>query len=416
MRHRRRPALAIASLGLCALLASAGQAAATDATNAQAEPSIAAAATPLTASNFRYTLSQTPSSLVGALDSALPNVTMGAVADDANRTPSCGSAPSVTHRTAYYCWEDGDQKTEAWYPQGITTSSDAYGEGTYDGKRINLVSWYDHDKGDGIEKGVRVSVSNLSASASAPPYRHILLVEPSGTTSAPSYKAINIHAGGIMWYGNLLYVADTSGGFRVFDLDHLWQVSTGDSSAIGRQSDGSYHAFNYKYVLPQTAKFTDSTAGGYAQLQHSSVALDRTSTPDSVIVSEYRSAADVDAGAQVRTIRVPIDYTNRYLKPASDGIIKATEAYRTDLESVQGSTAINGEFFFSQSDGDDHSNPNSDGDLHTFAAPSGAIVRHGDALTVGAEDLSYDPTRDYLWSLGEYPGYRWVYAADASSF
>lgn len=415
MRHRRRPALAIASLGLCALLASASQAVATEATSEQAEPSIAAAATPLTASNFRYTLSQTSSSLVGALDSALPNVTMGAVADDANRTPSCGSAPSVTHRTAYYCWNAGDQDTTAWYPQGITTSSDAFGEGTYDGKRINLVSWYDYAE-DGINKGVRISVSNLSASASAPPYRHILLVEPSGTTSAPSFRPVNVHAGGIMWYGNLLYVADTSGGFRVFDLDHLWRVSTGNSSAIGRQSDGSYHAFDYKYVLPQTAKFTDSTVGGYAQLRHSSVSLDRTSTPDSVIVSEYQSAADVDAGAQVRTIRVPIDYTNRYLKPASDGIIKATEAYRTDLESVQGSTAVNGKFYFSQSDGSDHSSPNSDGDLHTFVAPSGAMVRHGNALTVGPEDLSYDPTRDYLWTLGEYPGYRWVYAADASSF
>ncbi len=413
MRHRR-PALAVAGLGLCVLLASASQAVATEPANEQAGPS-AAAVTPLTASNFRYTLSETSSSLVGALDSALPNVTMGAVADDANRTPSCDSAPSVTNRTAYYCWNAGDQDTPDWYPQGITTSSDALGEGTYDGKRINLVSWYDHAE-DGIDKGVRISVSNLSASASAPPYRHILLVEPSGTASTPSYKPVTVHAGGIMWYGNLLYVADTSGGFRVFDLDHLWQVSTGSSSAVGRQPDGSYHAFDYKYVLPQTAKFTDSTAGGYAQLQHSSVALDRTSSPDSVIVSEYRSAADIDAGAQVRTIRVPIDYTNRYLKPASDGIIKATEAYRTDLESVQGSTAINGEFFFSQSDGSDHSNPDSDGDLHTFAAPSGSIVRHGNALTVGAEDLSYDPTRDYLWSLGEYPGYRWVYAAEASSF
>ncbi|MFD6140687.1 hypothetical protein [Promicromonospora sp. NPDC060271] len=421
MRHRRPVA---AALGLCVLLASASQAvattqsasqaAATESASEQTGPS-AAAVTPLTASNFRYTLSETSSSLVGALDSALPNVTVGAVADDANRTPSCDSAPSVTHRTAYYCWNAGDQDTPDWYPQGITTSSDALGDGTYDGKRLNLVSWYDHAD-DGIDKGVRISVSNLSASASAPPYRHILLVEPSGTASAPSYRPVTVHAGGIMWYGNLLYVADTSGGFRVFDLDHLWQVSTGSSSAVGRQPDGSYHAFDYKYVLPQTAKFTDSTVGGYAQLQHSSVALDRTSSPDSVIVSEYRSAADVDAGAQVRTIRVPVDYTNRYLKPASDGIIKATEAYRTDLESVQGSTAINGEFFFSQSDGSNHSDPNSDGDLHTFAAPSGSIVRHGNALTVGAEDLSYDPTRDYLWSLGEYPGYRWVYAADASSF
>ncbi|MGW2095158.1 hypothetical protein [Promicromonospora sukumoe] len=433
MRRRRRStvaAVAAASLGLVALLATASQATASQTpaaehapaqapaaqdTSDQADRSLAAAATPLTASNFRYTLSQTSSALVGALDSALPNVTVGAVADDANRTPSCDSAPSVTHRTAYYCWNDGDQDTDAWYPQGITTSSDALAAGTYDGKRINLVSWYDSAK-DGIDKGVRISVSDLSASASAPPYRHILLVEPSGSTSAPSFEPVDIHAGGIMWYGNLLYVADTIGGFRVFDLDHLWEVSTGEASKIGRQADGSYQAFDYKYVLPQTAMFSDSTAGGYAQLQHSSVSLDRSSSPDSVVVSEYRSSDEIEAGAQVRTIRVPIDYTNRFLKPASDGIIKATEAYRTDLESVQGSTAIGGEFFFSQSDGDTFSDPNSDGDLHTFVAPSGSLVRHGNALTVGAEDLSYDPTRDYLWSLGEYPGYRWVYAADASSF
>ncbi|GHH74004.1 hypothetical protein [Promicromonospora soli] len=401
MRHRR-PATILSSLIAGALFVSA-----------TAQP--AAAATTLTASNFRYTLSETSSSLIGALDSALPNVTMGAVADDANRTPICDSAPSVTNRTAYYCWNAGDQDTTDWMPQGITTSSDALGEGTYDGKRINLVSWYD-DAADGIAKGVRISVSNLSASASAPPYRHILLVEPSGTTSSPSFTPVSVHAGGIMWYGNLLYVADTGGGFRVFDLNHLWEVSTGNASAIGRQPDGSYQAFDYKYVLPQTAKFTDSTVNGYTQLQHSSVSLDRTSSPDSVIVSEYRTSTEIANGAQVRTIRVPIDYTNRYLKPASDGIIKATEAYRVDLESVQGSTAINGEFFYSQSDGTDFANPNSDGDLHTFVAPSGAMVRHGDALTVGPEDLSYDPTRDYLWTLGEHPGYRWVYAADASSF
>ena len=336
--RRRRSVLAVASLGLCVLLAAAlppvavasgqqGQQGQFEQSgqHGQSGQDAAAAATPLTASNFRYTLSETSSSLVSALDAALPNVSMSAVADDANRTPSCDSAPSVTHRTAYYCWNSGDQGTSAWYPQGITTSADAYGEGTYEGKRLNRVSWYDHAD-DGIDKGVRVSVSNLSASASAPPYRHVLLVEPSGTASAPSYKPIQIHAGGIMWYGSLLYVADTSGGFRVFDLDHLWRVSTGDSSAVGRQADGSYHAFDYKYVLPQTAKFSDSTVGGYAQLQHSSVALDRTSSPDSVVVSEYRSKKDLAAGAQVRTIRVPIDYTERYLKPASDGVIKATEA------------------------------------------------------------------------------------------
>ncbi len=407
----RRPRAAAGLLAVLGLLVPASLVT-VGVTVATAPP--AAAATTLTASNFRYTLSTTSSSLVGALDSALPNVSMGAVAADGNRTGLACSA-TVTYRAASFCWNSGDQGTTDWYPQGITTSADALGAGTYDGKRVLLASWYD-SSGTSPNKGVRISVVDLTSGTSTPRYRHILLVEPTGTTSTPSFKPVTVHAGGLMWYGNLLYVADTSGGFRVFDLDHLWEVSTGDESKIGRQSDGTYHAFNYKYVLPQTARFDDYTAGGYAELRHSSVSLDRTSTPDSVVVTEYQTATELAGGSQVRTVRIPIDYTDRYLKQASDGIIKATQAYRIDLESVQGSAAVNGELFYSQSDGTNFADVNSDGDLHTWDAPSGAFVRHGNALPVGPEDLSYDPTRDQMWSLSEHPGYRWVYAFDASSF
>jgi hypothetical protein len=415
---RRLTAVAAAGLLACATAVVGSVPAATaepDATGRQAaqQADVSAAATRLTASNFRYDLSETSSTMIAALDADLPNVSLADVANDGNRTARACTA-DVDHRRASFCWNSGDAATSAWYPQGVTTSSDALGAGTYDGKRILMASWYDHD--GGTNKGVRITVVDLTNGTSTPEYRHVLLVEPTGSDTSPSFRAVEEHAGGIMWYGNLLYVADTTGGFRVFDLDHLLRVSTGDESRIGRQADGTFHAFNYKYVLPQTARFLDRTVNNYEHIRHSSVSLDRSSSPDSVIVTEYQSASAIAGGAQVRTIRVPIDYTNRYLKPASDGIIKATEAYRIDLESVQGSTAINGKFYYSQSDGNNFDSENAEGDLHTFAAPSGSIVRHGNALTVGAEDLSYDPTRDQLWSLGEYPGYRSVYAVDASSF
>jgi hypothetical protein len=329
----------LAAIGLSgAAPAIAGESAALEARTAESAAA-QAAVTRLTAGNFRYTLSKTSSSLISALDRALPNVSMATVANDGNRTSAaCPSAPSVTHRQAYFCWNSGDQTTSAWYPQGITTSSDAYDAGKYEGKRILITSWYD-SADDGITKGARLSIFDLDGGTSRPTYRHVLLVEPSGTSSSPSFKPVNVHAGGLAWYGNHLYVVDTTGGFRVFDLNHLWRVSTGSASKIGRQSDGTYHAFDYKYVLPQTAKFSDYTVGGYAELRHSSVSLDRSSTPDSLIVTEYQSPSAVNGGAQVRTVRIPIDYRDRYLKPASDGIVKATEAYRIDLESVQGSTA-----------------------------------------------------------------------------
>jgi hypothetical protein len=351
--------------------------------------------------------------MIAALDADLPNVSFATVANDGNRTAVSCTAP-VARRIASFCWNSGDSSTEAWYPQGVTTSSDALGVGTYDGKRILMASWYDHD--GGVNKGVRISIVDLTNGTSTPTYRHVLLVEPTGSSTSPSFRAVEEHAGGIMWYGNLLCVVDTSGGFRVFDLDHLWRVSTGDSSRIGRQADGTFHAFDYKYVLPQTARFLDFTANDYEHIQHSSVSLDRSSTPDSVIVTEYQSKTSIDGGKQVRTIRVPIDYRDRYLKPASDGIIKATEAYRIDLESVQGSAAINGKFYYSQSDGNDYSSPSSAGDLHTWVAPSGSFTRYGNALTVGPEDLSYDPIRDQMWTVSEHPDHRWVYSFDAGGF
>ncbi|MFC7878377.1 hypothetical protein [Isoptericola sp. NPDC057391] len=374
-----------------------------------------AAITKLTPGNFRWTLSRTPASLVSGLDAALPNVSMRTVVDDGNRAGTACS-PSVTHRVASFCWNAGDRDTTAWYPQGITTSNDALGAGTYEGRRVLMASWYDHAS-DGVAKGSRVSAVNLTSSTTRPTYRHVLLAEPVTKDGKPSFKPVNVHAGGLAWYGNLLYVVDTTGGLRVFDLDHLWRVTTGDGpTKVGRQPDGSYRAFDYKYVLPQVAKYSDSTAGGYPQLQHSSVALDRTSSPDSLVISEYRSKADVADGHVVRTVRVGIDYTDRLLRESSDGVVRATEAYRTDLESVQGSTAIDGEFFFSQSDGSDFSDPNSEGDLHTWRPGASATTRHGNAFPPGPEDLSYDPTRDALWSLSEYPGRRSVFAVDASSF
>ncbi len=376
--------------------------------------SAAAAAEELDPEDFRWELSRTPASLVSDLDDALPNVSMQTVVDDGNRAGTA-CTPTVTHRVASFCWNAGDRDTSAWYPQGVTTSNDALGAGTYEGRRVLMASWYDHAD-DGVDKGSRVSVVDLTSSTTSPDYRHVLLAEPVESGGEPSFTPVNVHAGGLAWYGNLLYVVDTTGGLRVFDLDHLWQVSTGADDKVGRQPDGSYHAFNYKYVLPQVAEYSDSTAGDDPELQHSSVSLDRTSSPDSLVISEHRSKKDIAAGHVVRTVRVGIDAADRLLRESSDGLVRATEAYRTDLESVQGSTAIDGEFFFSQSDGDDFSDPNSRGDLHTWQPGADETTRHGNVFPPGAEDVSYDPTRGALWSLSEYPGRRYVYAVDASAF
>lgn len=72
-----------------------------------------------------------------------------------------------------------------------------------------------------------VDVDNLPEKhgGTAPPYRNVLFVEPyRDARGIPNFRAIHgFHAGGCVWYGNLLYVAGTD-RIRVFDLNHPWKV------------------------------------------------------------------------------------------------------------------------------------------------------------------------------------------------
>ncbi|MDU0292508.1 hypothetical protein [Saccharothrix longispora] len=362
----------------------------------------AQAATTLPAADFRLKATGY-SGLIDDLDAALPNVSVPTVVRDGNRAATTCS-PAAANRVAAFCWNNGDDDVAYWVPQGITTTADAYGEATYEGATAILVSWYDNGA-DGVERGVRVSFVDYST-PSAPTYRHVLLVEPyADSAGQASFRAVNLHAGGMFWYGHHLYVAATGTGFRVFDLRHLWQTSTANGSAIGRQADGSHQAYGYKYVLPQAFAYNQSTTGGQAPIRFSFASLDRTSTPDSVVVGEY-----ANPGAGSRLFRFPIDHTDRMLAESADGHARATEAYDVSVQSMQGATAVDGKYYLSTSDGSGNA-----GDLATFT-PGGAVTMRHDVLPVGPEDFSYWPAKGQLWSLTEYAGDRSVFAVRASAY
>ena len=198
----------------------------------------------ITKSNYQLKQSGV-SSVIAALDAALLNVNVATIMDDLNH-PNPASSPNVKNLKAGtgYGWEGSadfdDAHTTKWYPQGITTSADAYDAGDYDGYKIHIVSWHSDNYDDG-KRGARVSFINQSGSKK---YRHILLVQPTGTDN---FAAITgLHAGGIMWYGNLLYVVSTGFGLRVFDLNHLYKVDGSISDQIGKVSAGKYAAYGYK--------------------------------------------------------------------------------------------------------------------------------------------------------------------------
>lgn len=178
---------------------------------------------------------------VAALSKILGVTSIADVIDSANHPMTEASSWDYHEVKSALYWENSDDfndfETSKWIPQGITNSADGDASGIVDGKDALIVSW--HNEGD---TSARITFIDKKTNM----YRHVLLVYP---TDDDDFKEVGIHAGGIAWYGNTLWVVDTSIGFRVFDLSSMWKVKSGDG--VGKNKDGTYSAANYGYVLPQ---------------------------------------------------------------------------------------------------------------------------------------------------------------------
>lgn len=339
-----------------------------------------------------------------ALGAALPHASVADVLADLNRTAVAVTAAQVPGSAAGFVkgfrWNDGDEAVAYWIPQGITSSRDGTDNGTVGGHEIVLVSWYydiASDPGATVEKGVRIAF--VDAGASPPAYRFALLVDPiAGAT--PSFAAVNIHAGGIVWSGDYLYVADTSKGLRVFDLGRMLRVNTTQDGMGWDPATGAYHAAGYKYVVPQVGRYVHASACAPI---FSFVGLDRSSTPPSLISGEYCNGTTACAtGLSGRVFRWPLDAATHRLAAATTYPVEA--AYMGQRQ-VQGAAAHAGTYYLSSS-----APAGSAGALYVI--PKGA-----GAKTLGwvdsPEDLVYDTMNDRLWGLSEAAGARFVLAVSA---
>ena len=300
---------------------------------------------------------------IAALEKTHPHASIGDVIASANRSVRPLGSPAALRAVqgvqGGFRWNAGDDAVGYWYPQGITGSADAVPGGIVDGHRELLVSWYAKNG-----KGVRISFVNADKLATAK-YRHVLLV-------GRGMKPIQSHAGGIAWYGNYLYVAETHVGLRVFDLRHILKASVE----------------RYAYVLPQAGTFRSTNAG----LVFSFVSVDRSAP--SLLTGEYRKGA---AGG--RLVRWPL---------GGDGLVVprgASGAWSSPVSNVQGGLWLNGKLFTSSSNG------SSPGTLLSGAPGATATAR---PWSVGAEDLSYAPTSGRIYSLTEVPKARTVFAVSGS--
>lgn len=369
--------------------------------------SAAVAPTVLPASQFTVTSNYHQfDALNNALVATLGTVAVHTVMDNANhdRTAITDSL-GLPGYTGGFKFDAGDNGDCANYPQGITTSRDAIGtanSGNYDGHQLILVSWYTKDGCDGAQSRSRITLVDWDATYPNK-YRKVLLVEPTGTAATPNFKDIPIHAGGVSWYGDYLYVADTGRGMRVFDMTKILKTNTGGTAGqIGRQPDGTYFAHNYAYVLPQIGTVTASTTSG-TSLAWSTISLDRVS--GSMVMTEYTCASGCTSfpNRAPRAVRFPFAPGATTFAATTT----ASQALQLPWFKLNGVASHNGRWWFMSSGAKQ---------LYYWTPSAGSQTY---AWVGGGESISYweDTTNpDLLWSLQETVGHRNVFAVEQASF
>jgi hypothetical protein len=360
---------------------------------------------------------------VDALDKPLAKSGVQDLLAAANRTAKAGGPcksnvfSDIPAGSSWYCFDRSDSGAGSgrveWIPQGVTTVADAQADGKWGTREAILVSWYD----DAVDpkKGVRISFLDPNTHK----YRHVLLVYPyTRSDGRPAYEIVGrpsggIHAGGILWYGNYLYVVDTRRGIRVFDMRYIFDLSKSSNP------DAYGPSFGYRYVMPQVGAWVNAagpdnhdegnSCSGTGAPKFSYVSLDRSETPDRLITGEYcNSSRDIG-----RVARWPLDGASGRLAADASGRVHASEAYRLSANQIQGAVSSGGNWYLSRSTGRAPDGKWRNGQLivaRADASPAGTLATvETRKAGVGPEDLSLWPATGLLWTVTEHAGQRMLY-------
>ncbi len=305
----------------------------------------------------------------------------------------------VRHRA--WTWEAPDRRDVRWWPQGVTTGSDATPETAHDGREGPvLVSWYAKARPDdhawaGAGKGGQGSRISVLDPASGR-YEHVLLVRPTGDPASPT-APLRVHAGGIVWSRDHLHVGATAHGLATCHLGDL--MHTGDDEALVARHGG------HRYLLPVRLVHRASADDGVEPLRYSFLSLDAGSGagPSGLVVGEYGRGR-----SSRRLVRFDLDPASGLLSLGADG--RATATLTGDgVAGMQGAVLVDGRHLTSVSRG-----PWKPGSV--WVGEPGSLAERRWELPMGPEDLSYDPGRRELWTVTEHPRRRWICALDADRF
>jgi hypothetical protein len=326
--------------------------------------------------DVRYELRGEPiePSLIGELAAIHTRIGLDGLLRTRGRAIRVGRLPASAAVDGFR-WGPLEQFSQRWWPQGIEV------RGEHD--ELLLVSWFAQprprrDARSG--QGARVTVVDRREPRH-PRVHHVLLVEPVRDGATIRLDAVQVHAGGIAWVGERLWVAATFGGFRTFELGDILSVR-------GRAP------FGYRHVLPQRSAERAMGGVGDERMRYSFVSVERAGVglPARLVVGEY---GDHEHG---RLTRIE-------LSAAGAGLV---EFHGPGIPRMQGAAVIGDRWFVSASNG---IHP---GDLWT-GSPDRGWTKHPGALPPGPEDLAVSDDGERLWCVSEYPGRRWVFQLDAAS-
>ncbi|MCK5891385.1 hypothetical protein [Aeromicrobium sp.] len=308
-----------------------------------------------------------------------------------DRTGAWTDAPGEAAGRAFR-WDARDVETSWWYPQGVTARLDPAGPSAKDTspeRRVLLTSWYGHGGLGHVLLGSRISVVDLDAEP-VPRYGHVRLVQERRVLGVPALRSVPVHAGGLAWYGDHLFVAASGGGLRIFRPADVQRLR---SRLRGRGT---------RHVLPQVGAYEARADAGVRGMVYSFISLERGPDTDHLVAGEYGR----QGSGRHRLLRFPLDRSTGLLKVDAEGVARPVEG-ADGVPRMQGATIVDGTWFVTASSGE--GNP---GDL--WVGRPGALQRHRSVLPTGPEDLtSWPGTRD-LWTLTEWPGRRWVLRLDGA--
>jgi hypothetical protein len=261
-------------------------------------------------------------------------------------------------------WLTARSWTRRWYPQGIDL-------GVWHGRRTLAVSWF-RQRLDGHHLASRVALVDLDRS------RHLdvlLAVEEEGVLQpAP------IHAGGIAWFGDRLFVAATRRGVWEFDLSRIRRVHGAEARRVAGASPRGPKVSALVAVRTRVHPID-------LRCSYLGRVIDPDGTPlHRVLIGEYTP----DDTGRIAEFDIPED----------DGGFTERERFSPGIPRMQGAVRWGDRHFVSQSD---HLRPGA-----LWTGTRDALTRSRIPLPVGCEDLALDPDARLLWTLGEHPWKRVV--------